>query len=298
MQNRMRLLMVATAFLYIGPLLAGLGGSGWAATAGFFALFMLWLFILRPQQWPHHLRDWLTRYEPWAALGTNGCVQLLLVLLLFGIGRGLGGALHLRPTYGTLLPLMVSFLAIPFARLVWDPWTSPHLNDYLDEALHRAPNPEAPDPLAMARSLIVPLSSLPDDVDETEVARHLLALAPHTEASALRSALLQRHAEGEASRAESLALMLHATDPELILSVPGDGPNLALVALPQDAATIARFARRLTAALQADAAVWDKSPSVDHLADLVDRFDNTEAEAPLRDLIEAMTAAQPADGLA
>jgi hypothetical protein len=298
MQNRMRLLMVATAFLYFGPLLAGLGGSGWAATTGFFMLFMLWLFILRPQQWPHHLRDWLTRYEPWAALGTNACVQLLLVLLLFGIGRGIGGALHLRPDYGVVLPLMVSFLAIPFARLVWDPWTSPHLNDYLDEALHNPPQRETPDPLAMARSLIVPLSTLPDDVDEAEVARHLLALAPHTEASALRSALLHRHAEGAATRAETLALLLHATDPELILSVPGDGPNLALVALPQDPTILARFARRLIAALQADPAVWDKSPSVDHLADLADHFDNTEAEAPLRDLIEAMNAAQPEGAMA
>lgn len=298
MQNRMRLLMVATVFLYFGPLLAGLGGAGWAATAGFLALFMLWLFILRPQQWPHHLHDWLTRYEPWAALGTNACVQLLLVLMLFGIGRGIGGALHLRPDYGALLPLMISFLAIPFARLVWDPWTSPHLNAYLDEALHNPPQSDAPDQLAMARSLIVPLSTLPDDVDEAEVARHLLALAPHTDASALRSALLQRHAEGAATPAETHALLLHATDPELILSVPGDGPNLALVALPQVPATLARFARRLTAALQADPAVWDKSPSVDHLAALVDQFDNTEAEAPLRDLIAAMNAAQPEPALA
>lgn len=298
MQNRMRLLMVATAFLYFGPLLAGLGGSGWAATAGFFALFMLWLFILRPQQWPHNVHDWLTRYEPWAALGTNACVQLLLVLLLFGIGRGIGGALHLRPDYGVALPLMVSFLAIPFARLVWDPWTSPHLNDYLDEALHKPPPGEDADPLTLARRLLVPLSALPDSADEAEVAQHLLAMAPHTDPASLRRALLQRHARGEASHAESLALILHATDPALILSVPGDGPNLALVALPQTPALLARFARRLTAALQAEPEVWGKSPSVDHLADLVDHFDNTAAEAPLRDLIEAMNAAQPEDGLA
>jgi hypothetical protein len=298
MQIRMRLLMVATAFLYFGPLLAGLGGSGWEATAGFFALFMLWLFILRPQQWPHSVHDWLTRYEPWAALGTNACVQLLLVLLLFGIGRGIGGALHLQPSYGMTLPLMVSFLAVPFARLVWDPWKAPHLNDYLDEALHKTPASEDLDPLAMAHRLILPLSDLPDSTDETEVARHLLAMAPHTDPAALRKALLQRHADGEATRAETLALILHATDPALILSVPGDGPNLALVALPQDPAVLARFARRLTTALRAEPEVWGKSPSVEHLADLVDNFDNTEAEAPLRDLIEAMNAAQPEDGLA
>jgi hypothetical protein len=294
----MRLLMVATALLYFGPLLAGLGGAGWGATPVFLALFMLWLFILRPQQWPHTVHDWLHRYEPWAALGTNLAVQLLLVLLLFGIGRGIGGALHFLPTYGPAFPLAVSFLAIPFARMVWDPWKAPHLNDYLDEALHKSPLADAEDPLAMAKSLLVPLAGLPDSADETEVAGHLLAMAPHVAPEALRTALLQRHASGQATRAETLALILHSTDAALIRSVSGDGPNLALVALPQEASTIARFARRLTAALQTDPEVWGKCPSVDHLADLVDHFDNTEAEAPLRDLIEATNAAQPSDGLA
>lgn len=298
MQNRMRLLMIATALLYFGPLLAGLGGAGWATTPAFLALFMLWLFILRPQQWPHSLHDWLHRYEPWAALGTNLAVQLLLVLLLFGVGRGIGGALHFVPTYGPALPLIVSFLAIPFARMVWDPWTAPHLNDHLDEALHKLPASDEMDPLVMAERLLVPLAALPDSADETEVARHLLAMAPHADPAALRAALLRRHASGEASHAETLALILHATDPQLINSVEGEGPTLALFALPQDANTIARFARRLTTALQTDPDVWGKCPSVDHLAELVDQFDNSAAEAPLRDLIEATNAAQPEDGLA
>ncbi|MGV8953562.1 MAG: hypothetical protein ACOH2M_20870 [Cypionkella sp.] len=302
MQIRVRLLMVATALLYLGPLLAGLGAVGWQATPLFFVLFMLWLFILRPQQWPNTLQDWLSRYEPWAALGTNACVQLLLVLLLFGIGRGIGGALHLQPTYGALLPLMVSFIAIPFARLIWDPWKSPHLNDYLDEALHKVPatteQDHDHDPLALGQSLIAPLAALPDTVDEAEVARHLAAMAPHIDAAQLRRALLDRHASGEATAAETLALILHTTDPSLIRSVTDDGPNLALNALPQDAGTIARFARHLTAALHIDPAIWDKCPAVDHLAALIDRFGNTEAADPLRDLMAATNAAQPSGGLA
>ncbi|MEO5621110.1 MAG: hypothetical protein ABIQ85_09335, partial [Cypionkella sp.] len=137
MQNRMRLLMVATALLYMGPLMAGLGGFGWATVPLFLALFLIWIFILRPQQWPRSLHDWLNRYEPWAALGTNAAVQLLLVLLLFGLGRGIGGALGFTPGYGESLPLAISFLSIPLARLIWDPWKYEHLNNFLDEAIHK-----------------------------------------------------------------------------------------------------------------------------------------------------------------
>jgi hypothetical protein len=294
MQNRMRLLMGATALLYVGPLLAGLGGLGWETTPLFLALFLLWLFVLRPQQWPQRARDWLHRYQPWATLGTQAAVQLLLVLLLFGVGRGIGGALHYTASYGASLPLMVSFLAIPIARMVWDPWKAPHLNDYLDEALHNAPDTTT----ALAERMLAPLAALPDSTEPAEIARHLLAIAPHLDAADLRQTLLRHHAEGRATAAETTALILHSTDPELILSVQGDGPNLALVALPQTPERLAEFARRLTAALTQRPEVWDKSPSVEHLSDLVDRFDNTAAEAPLRDLIFATNAAAPEDGLA
>jgi hypothetical protein len=301
MQNRMRLLMVATALLYIGPLLAGLGGYGWATVPLFLALFLIWIFILRPQQWPRSLHDWLNRYEPWAALGTNAAVQLLLVLLLFGLGRGIGGALGFTPGYGESLPLAISFLSIPLARLIWDPWKYEHLNNFLDEAIHKTqagPPGTVESALDLARRLIAPIAALPDSADASEVARHLLALAPHAEAGAVRTALMERHHAGEASPAESLALLLHATDPELIETVPGDGPTLALALLPKTPEILALYARRLAAALTANPELWGKAPSVEHLQDLVTDFDNTAAEAPLRDLIEATNAAQPEDGLA
>jgi hypothetical protein len=95
-----------------------------------------------------------------------------------------------------------------------------------------------------------------------------------------------------------VALILHATDAGLIADVPGDGPTLALSLLPDAPELIAVFARRLTAALNQNPDLWGKCPSVDYLADLVARYDNTDAEAPLRDLITATNRAQPADGLA
>jgi hypothetical protein len=300
MQNRLRMLMGATALLYAGPFVAGLGGFGWAVAPVFAAIFLLWLFILHPQQWPSKPADW-ARPEALISLLTQGLVQLLLVALLFGVGRGIGGVLATLPPFSVVLPLSISFLSIPFARMIWDPRHDRDIDRFLDHAIALVDaHPGAPDVagLDMARSLIAALAELPDDADETLVAQHLLALATHTGPDHIRKALLERQHSGAASHAETIALILHATDGRLIESVGGDGPTLALAVLPRDPALIALFASRLTAALNVDADLWGQCPSVDLLEDLVLSLEKTAAEMPLRNLIEATNRAQPADGLA
>ena len=300
MQNRLRLLMAATALLYFGPLTAGLGGFGWAVVPVFTAIFLLWLVILRPQQWPRLAADW-ARPAAWITLITQAAVQILLVAILFGIGRGMGGVLGSLPQFSLLLPIAISFLSIPLARLIWNPWKDRDIDRFLEDAIARvnaAPAANGEPDLAMARSLIAPLADLPDDVTATVVAQHLLAMASHAPDRDIRKALLKRQHSGDASRAETIALVLHATDGALIESVGGDGPTLALAVLSNDPEIIALFARRLTAALTEDPDLWGQCPSVDHLADLVVTLNNTDAEGPLRDLITATNAAQPAGGLA
>ena len=101
--------MGATALLYIGPLMAGLGGYGWPLVPVFTLLFLLWQFIIRPQHWPRQFHDW-TQYQAWATLFSNAAIQLLFVALLFGVGRGIGGALGFVPPYSEMLPIAISFL--------------------------------------------------------------------------------------------------------------------------------------------------------------------------------------------
>ena len=121
MEIRRRLLMVATALLYFGPLLAGLAGFGWPTVAIFTAIFVLWLIILQPYEFPVSRAEWLSP-DAWVAIGARAAVQLLLVIVLFGIGRGIGGILGAMTGYPVLLPVAVSFLSIPLARMIWDPW--------------------------------------------------------------------------------------------------------------------------------------------------------------------------------
>lgn len=300
MHNRLRLLMAATAFLYIGPLLAGLAGFGWGLVPVFALIFIAWLMVLHPQNWPRNPDGWV-HAQAWATLGTQGSVQLLLVAMLFGIGRGIGGTLGVAAPFPMVLPVLVSVLAIPLARIIWNPWRDTEPEHFLDAAVEKAAhagNPVERSDLNLARRLIAPLADLPDYSEPEEVAQHLAAISDLAEAGHLRAALLECQHAGTASRAQTLALILHATDGPLIARVGGDGPTLALAVLPHDPDLIALFARRLAAALDADAELWGQCPVVDHLQDLAAELDNTAAEAPLRDLIDATMRAQPKDGLA
>lgn len=301
MQNRLRMLMAVTALLYIGPLVAGLGGFGWAVVPLFAAIFLLWLFILRPHQWPQTLSEW-AQPQPLVALLTQALVQLLLVAVLFGVGRGIGGVMGTVPVFSVVLPLSISFLSIPLARMVWDPWQANQVDRFLDDAIARvqatAADTDANPGLDLARRLVAPLADLPDDTPETDVARHLIALSTQAHAADIRKALFEGVRDEVASRSQIIALILHNTDAALVADVPGDGPTMTLALVPKDTGLLALFARRLTVALDHDAEIWGKCPSVDMLADLVTKFDNTEAEAPLRYLIDATNRAQPADGLA
>ena len=292
--------MGVTALLYVGPLMAGLGGYGWTVVPVFAAIFLLWLFILRPHQWPQTLPEW-TQPEPLIAVLTQVLIQLLLVAVLFGVGRGIGGVLGTLPMFSVVLPLSISFLSIPLARMIWDPWKAKQTDRFLDEAIARVSAPadaRADCGLEIARGLVAPLADLPDDTPDAEVARHLIALSTHAMPADIRKALFEVVRDEVASRAQTIALILHTTDAALVAEVPGDGPTMALALLSKDAGLLALFARRLTVALGQDAEIWGKCPSVDRLADLVVEYDNTEAEAPLRYLIEATNRAQPEDGLA
>ena len=87
MLTRMRLVKGATALLYVGPLIAGLGGFGWTMTLPFTAIFVVWLMILRPEQWPASPEEWLTA-PAWLAALAQVLSQIVLVAILFGVGRG------------------------------------------------------------------------------------------------------------------------------------------------------------------------------------------------------------------
>ena len=248
MQARLRLLKGATALLYFGPLLAGIAGFGWRVVPLFVGIFLLWLFILRPQQWPRTLADW-SRPEALIALLTQSLVQLLLVAVSLGIGRGIGGVLGVMPAIPLMLPVAVSFLSIPLARMIWDPWRADTGEVVLDEALARLEAEEDPaDDLKrrteVAARMVAALDRLPAEAAPGLLADHLHAMATQTSHEALRVALMDPIYDGSATAVVRRAAAVHATDPAVVDVLKGSTYPMAVFRALTDGSTLALFAAR------------------------------------------------------
>lgn len=205
-------LMGANALLYFGPLLAGLGGFGWHVVPVFVGLFLLWLVVLRPQNLPRARGEWV-HGETFVRLASRAAVQVLLVVLCFGIGRGIGGVLGALPHFPLMLPIAISFLAIPLARLIWDPWQAGTPVD------PEAGAPRIEEPQAPASRMVQPLLTLGPQTPLADIQAHLVALAPHVEARALQDALLSAARSGQEIARN--ALIMHVTMPVVAKSLLG-----------------------------------------------------------------------------
>lgn len=117
MRLRRNLRQGTNVMLYMGPLLAGLAGQGWAVVPAFIAIFLAWSVARRPKWAPRTRADWAT--APVLALVLAETVsQSALVLLALGIGRGLGGVMGVAPDLGPVLPLALSLTAIPLLKML------------------------------------------------------------------------------------------------------------------------------------------------------------------------------------
>jgi hypothetical protein len=285
MEMRARLLKGATALLYFGPLLAGMGGYGWAMVPAFVAIFVLGQIILRPHLWPHSLAD-LQKGELWVSLGAQVAVQVLLVVVSFGIGRGIGGAAGTLPVYSPFLPLAISFLSIPLARMLWDPWKGDSF-EAIEAAKYDEASPDADHiaaGTALADRLLQPLQDMAGRTTEAEVLRHLQAMATHVDHARLRDALMIRAAEPEVSQAILMALVVQTTDPAIMDMLDESGPALVMQVLPDDPALMTLFAQRMVAAVKLDADLASNIPSEAVLAQRAERIGGAAGQA-LTDLV-------------
>lgn len=217
---RMHLLRGANALLYIGPLFAGMSGFGWDMVASFTAIFVGWLIVLRPEQWPASLREWQTA-AGWLAVLSLVLSQVVLVAVLFAVGRGIGAVGGFLPILNPQVPLAISFVAIPLCRLIWNAQEAAELGIFLDDEAEAANAPRA---AAGAAASIVPLLNLPDDAPDRHVAGEV-AKVLNTPAAELRLRTLAA-ALAKPDRSHSAlrrALIVWASEPEIV--APGLVPR-------------------------------------------------------------------------
>jgi hypothetical protein len=217
---RMRLLRGANALLYFGPLLAGMSGFGWGLVASFTAIFVVWLIVLRPEQWPGTAQEWQAP-TAWLSALTIVLSQVVLVAMLFAVGRGVGAVAGFLPVVNPQLPLAISFLAIPLSRLLWDAREAADRGIFLDDEAEVANAPRA---AAAAAASIVPLLNLPDDAPDKlvadEVGKVLTNQAAELRLRTLAAALARPDRSHSALRR---ALIVWASEPEIV--APGWVPN-------------------------------------------------------------------------
>ena len=254
MLTRMRLLKGAAALLYIGPLIAGLCGFGWDMVASFTAIFVVWLMILRPEQWPSTPAEWLTT-RAWLAALAQVLSQVVLVGVLFGIGRGLGGLADIGPlSVNPILPLAISFLAIPLCRMLWDAREAASQGYFLDEEAEAA---HAENAAGDAVTAIIPLLNLPDTAPDAKVVAAVAQALDVVTADLRLNALTAALAHPDRSHATlRRALVLWATEPEIVapgqvagsmdnaFSIAGGNLDLLRLYVPRAMALIGAFPNR------------------------------------------------------
>jgi hypothetical protein len=256
MLTRMRLVKGATALLYIGPLLAGLCGFGWTMVAPFAGIFVVWLMVLRPEQWPSSPAEWLTG-QAWLAALAQVLSQIVLVAILFSVGRGLGGIADIGAVaVNPMLPLSISFVSIPLCRMLWDAEEAASQGYFLDEEAEMAYAGNAAGQAAMA---IVPLLNLPDTAPDAQVSQAVATALDVPTADLRMNAVAAALSKPNRSHAAlRRALVIWATEPEIVAPATVSGSmasafgicagnfDLLRLYLPRAMALIAAFPNRAT----------------------------------------------------
>lgn len=120
MSERSRVLSLIATLLFVGPLLAGLGGTSEVALPIFVAIFTLWLVIMRPAVWARVTREG-TPVALAVHLAGVTLVQVILVMLCFVVGRGLSILIGAPLGLPGWLPVALSMAALPIGLLLRTP---------------------------------------------------------------------------------------------------------------------------------------------------------------------------------
>ena len=295
--NHARLLLLVTLMLYAGPVIAGLAGFGWGVVPAFVVIFIAWHIVMRPAEWPRDPAAWRE-----GGVQTGAALQVLVVIVVvlvcFGAGRGLGGVVGYLPRLPLVVPLFLSLAALPLARIIHDPARTAGMDSLLDDAVHRLksfdkdvafPSADAQhilDGTRLASRLLQPVQDLAPDTPPHVIARHLNAIATQVDDARLREALVERAEGKDPSRPLLTALALHATDGRRMKVLGHETVDPAFAALPDDADFMSLYAIRAVDAVATDADVRLALPRASLVEQALTRMAGTAAEAPLRALLD------------
>lgn len=117
MNIRDRAYFATSALIYSGALYAGISGYGLNVVPLFASIFMLWLFVVRPNDWPQTAEAWRTpRAIAWPLLIFSA--QFIVAGFCLVVGTGIGGILGFQMPLPLTFCILVSLLGVALARFL------------------------------------------------------------------------------------------------------------------------------------------------------------------------------------
>jgi hypothetical protein len=255
---------------------------------------VLWLFIMRPADWPRDHAAW-EKSDTWVRAAAQSAVQALLVAFSMAVGSGMAGIAGVALPLPVMVPVVISFMAIPISRLIWDPTDETRFGGLVNEALGKIGVPvglsdEAE--IELADELTAPLSKLPDSTKPAVVENHLKAMAGHVSAKALLKSLTSQIKAPDVPVATKVAFILRVTDPALVLKdQPVPAPAQAFALAKGDTALMELFLQRSLPVMRQHKTLWSSFPQAEDIVSATG--EHSDLAGPLLELADLIEKAKP-----
>lgn len=266
---RLRLYLATTALLFLGPVLAGWGGAPLAAWPIFAGIFMIWVILMRPQDWPHSAD---------AARAGRVAMSILvlaaLALAFLALGWLLAALIAPPILLGVWPGVLLALVAVPLSRLVLGPSKARALDGVLDDTIAQIRLAEAGAPAATlttdpradlrrraAEAEVMAVIDFVPDTPPDRIATVMAELVTRFGARRLIDGFALQQGGGRMNAAQRRALVMLATDPAQQTALTGmDAPMLAFRASVGDAALLQVFASRYTPLLESHPTLLPDGP--------------------------------------
>lgn len=273
---RQRMVLFATALLYMGPMIAGLAGFGWQMVVEFTLILTLWLVVMRPVA----SGGWRNP-RVIGAFALRVALQAVVVSFCFAIGRGIGGTLGALPLLPAWVPPLMSLLAVPLGRIFWVPVPTD-----ADRLAEPAPSNEATDGIgsktraeADAMPWVKRLGHLPETTREQDIMVLISAALQEVPPLVLLDAMSKTVETDAESRSLRRAFVMAVTDTEIAGRLLGQGLlSRAFDLAGEDAARLRLFAERCTRLLRQRHMAMMDTPQIARMADAATRHPGAARE--------------------
>ena len=284
--SRMYLSLAASAFLYLGAVLAGWSAAPVAAWPVFLGIFLMWSVLMRPEVWPREGARWVEAGVI-ARAAMAVAVMAGLALACLALGWLLAGVVPLPPV-GPWPGVLLALVGVGAARLVWNPAAAAEVDAVQRQVEVQAVPPEVQKKRGQEAE-IDSVIGFTADTPVDRIAEVMADLSMRFAPGRLVEGFQRQWKGGRMNVAQKRALILLATDPDQVRRIAGhEAGALALTVCGGDAFLTEFFLRRYSALLDKLPEAMADGPANAMLREVEQGF----GEAPTAQMVRALREKQ------